>query len=740
MSDTKKIYQGADGRIVIENRHFSLRINENAVCESLILKKDGRELLDADADAKIFSLEEKRPFNNEIKLMYPNKRTTFAAKSVKLADGALVVHFDLVTFGARVEVDIKDEYVVFRLGEFIITEKDFCVGPTTTRKLNMDIPPVDTFRLVSLPVKRMENFGEWLNVTWDNSAAVAVIATMPQTRINHEKRGKGALMLTADAVRTIKLVGCSCALIVTEGKESMLDAIDAVECDFDLPRGVQSRRSGRLNSSALWTSDATPKNIDKYIEIAKTAGFSYILFYFTSFYKRISGYRLCANYDYSDDYPNGDEDVKTVLAKVRAAGLTPGIHFLQTHIGICSRYVTPVADHRLHLTRHFTLAKPLSETDTTVFVEEPTVDAPMHEDCRVLQFGGELIHYESYTDEPPYAFLGCKRGHFDTNVISHPLGQIGGTLDISEFGATSVYLNQDSSLADEIGDKLAHLYNLGFEFCYMDGSEGAKEPFDYHVSNAQYRVIKKFNKPPLFVEGAAKTHFGWHWLSGGNAFDTFPCDTFKDLIVEFPFEEARHMREDFTRVNFGWWQYYRDTQPDIYEFGTSRAAAFDCPVTMLCPGFSSNPVESAQSSIFDENRRTKDNLEVVRRWEEYRPCLTEEQKKMLRDPKQEHTLLKLEEGYALVPYNRAQAPAGITAYTFEYEGKAYATLWHKTGEGSLSLALDAKNLSYKDEFVGASLPVAEKGGRAVISVSDKAYLSGATLDAIQKALASAELL
>ena len=188
------------------------------------------------------------------------------------------------------------------------------------------------------------------------------------------------------------------------------------------------------------------------------------------------------------------------------------------------------------------------------------------------------------------------------------------------------------------------------------------------------------------------------------------------------------MKEDFTRVNFGWWKYYLETQPDIYEFGTSRAASWDCPITILLdlPEVRQNP-------------RTKDNLEVVRRWEEYRPLLTEEQKLALRSREQEHTLLKLSDGYALVPYDRAKAPDAITAYIFEYEGKAYATLWHKSGEGRLALSLDAKKLSYKDEFVGASLPVSEEDGKAVISVSDKSYLSGASKEELIEALRTATL-
>jgi hypothetical protein len=120
---------------------------------------------------------------------------------------------------------------VFRLGEFIITDKDFCVGPTTKRKLNMDIPPVDEFRLVSLPVKRMENFGEWLNVSWDETAAVNVLGVSPYAVIDSERR-KGYRVMTADVRRDLKLKNCTVALIATAANE-LMDAIDQLEQEND---------------------------------------------------------------------------------------------------------------------------------------------------------------------------------------------------------------------------------------------------------------------------------------------------------------------------------------------------------------------------------------------------------------------------------------------------------------------------------------------------------------------------
>ena len=57
------------------------------------------------------------------------------------------------------------------------------------------------------------------------------------------------------------------------------------------------------------------------------------------------------------DYPNKETDLKRMLDKIKAAGITPGLHFLHTHIGMKSRYVTPVPDRRLNLKMHYTLAK-----------------------------------------------------------------------------------------------------------------------------------------------------------------------------------------------------------------------------------------------------------------------------------------------------------------------------------------------------------------------------------------------
>ncbi|MBO5039938.1 MAG: hypothetical protein J6D09_02440 [Clostridia bacterium] len=700
-----------NGSIIIENTHLKLTLGLDGKAYSLICKDSGKECIDQNEIMPAFSVTEDRPVNNELKLSHPNKKMTFESKSAKIEGNALIIGFELVRFFAKIEVEERDEYVTFKLVDFPFAREG--IG-----NIDMDVPPVASMRLLQLPIKKMTKFGDWLSVVHDDETAVALVATSPFESITSHKQ-KDAIVLTADAVRGVKVIGCTAALVVNS-EDKLLDSIDTLEIDFDLPRGVQSRRSKHLNGNIYWTSCVNPTNVDKHIELATRMGMRYMLINYKAIVKEENRYSYCGDYDYLPEYPEGEKSLKEMLDKIKAAGIIPGFHFLQTFIGLNSRYVTPVADHRLNLIKHLTLSRPLGCDDTTIYVEENPTECPKHPKCKVLQFDGELIYYDSFSEEYPYRFEGCVRGYYNTNIIPHERGQIGGVLHICEFGATSVYINQESSLQDEIADKLAAIYNQGFEFAYFDGSEGTGAPFDFHVSNAQYRVLKKFNRPVLFSEGAAKSHFGWHYMSGGNAFDVFPADIFKEKIVEHPFEEAPRMAEDFTRVNFGWWNYNPLMMPDHYEYGNALAFSWDCPSTLKIRSL----------TFSDGNPRNKDNFEIFRRWGEVREknILTEKQKLSLRNYKQEHILLINEAGeYELAEYNRVEGAANgnddITAYTLTRNGKSYAVIWHTKGQGELTLPLDADTLTYEADLGGEKLQLIKDGNVTKLSVGDRAYLS-----------------
>lgn len=709
--------------IIIENRRFRLVVGEDCIAKSLIHKASGQECLDQNEPMALFSVTQPRPFNNEIKLAHPNKRTTFQANHLVQEDNKLIVGFETIPYHAEITLTVTDEYIAFCLSDFIIR-------PTDYSYLKFSPPPAESFRLLHLPIKHRKFFGEWLNVSWDDEVAVNVLGTSPYANIDAEKRANHRVMY-AEALRSVKMKGTEAALILSDGGEDLLDCIDRLEKDYDLPRGVESRRNPNIRSSYYRPFFLSPETVDRHIEYCKKCGFSFMLVYYLDFLDG-PGYRKLGDYvDYKPCYPDGLETLKAVVKKIKDAGITPGLHFLQTHIGINSSLVTPRASHKLHLTKHFTLSRPISEEDTTIYVEENPENTVMCPECRVLRFGTELISYESYTTEYPYCFQGCQRGHWGTIVESHPMGLIGGILDISEFGATSVYLDQNSSLQDEVADKLAEIYDAGFEFAYYDGSEGTNEPYAFHVANAQYRVWKKLNPKPIFCEAAAKSHFGWHMLSGGNAFDQFRPDVFKKMTRLHPFEEAIHLKQDFTRMNFGWWGLYANmTQPDHWEYGCCLCSVCDCPASI-----------NGYIPDLDENARTDDVMEIVRRWEEVRVrnLLTPAQKQeVINDPDQERILLINEAGeYELVPYYQLEtADEKLRAFRFTRQGKQWVVYWHACGEGKLQLELPG--IVLRDDLAAAPIVPDESG---LLPLDKRRYIcTDASQEAVEAAFRKAAII
>ncbi len=160
----------------------------------------------------------------------------------------------------------------------------------------------------------------------------------------------------------------------------------------------------------------------------------------------------------------------------------------------------------------------LGEEESTIYVEQNPALSTMANNRRVLKIGNELFSCEGYTTTPPYTFHCCLRGIDGTTPGTDPVGFMFGLLGVSEFGATSVYIDQNSSLQDEVPDEIANIWDAGFQFFYFDGSGGENPPFWHHVANAQYREFRKLRPQPILAEGAAKTHFSWDMLAGGRRF------------------------------------------------------------------------------------------------------------------------------------------------------------------------------------------------------------------------------
>ena len=705
--------------IIIENDLMKLVLSADGYSKSLLCKATGTECLVQGKNVALSTITEPRPYQNEVKLAYPNKKTTFKSNRIRKEGDKLIIGYELIPWESTVEINIKPDYIAFTLEEFNLTE-DY--GITMTE------PPISEMWFLRLPVKNLGHWGDWLNVIWDEKVAVNILAAGPYTNADSEE-GEGYRILQAGVDEKVKMTGVT-AVLITCAKDQLLDKIAVVENDYNIPGGVASRRHELYNASYYWTSNVTPLNVDEHIKYAKMGGFRLMNIYYPAFLES-RGYRLIGNYDiFRSEYPNGKADLRAMLKKIKDAGITPGCHFLHSHIGRDSRYVTPVPDHRLNLLRIFTLKQQLSKTDTTIYVEQNPQNSTMAGNRRVLKIGTELISYRGYTTEPPYMFYGCKRGIDKTTINAQPVGYMFGLLDVSEFGATSVYIDQYSDLQDEVADYIADIWEAGFEFLYFDGSEGVNPPFWFHVANAQWRVFSKLKPEPVFAEGAAKTHFSWHMLTGGNAFDIFPPEKLKAETIKHPFREAPRMQDNFTRLNFGWLGYWLPgektigTQPDQLEFVTSKAAAWDCPVSI-----------HANPAVLAQHPRTADNFEVFRRWEEVRAkkWLTEEQKLMLRDPDQEFTLLVNEKNeFELVPCEQIKDVANgrreVIAFTFKRNNDLYAVYWHISGDKKIQLPVKSSDLTLmRDIGIEIEISSGQLAGYTVLPAGNRHYIKTTVL-------------
>jgi len=717
--------------VLIENDEISLIISQDGIAKSLVHKPTGTECLIGNKKVPISTITEPRPYQNEVKLAYPNKKTTFKSNKVRKEGDKLIIGYELIPWEATVKIKATPDYLAFTMEAFNLTE-DY--GITMTE------PPISEMWFLRLPVRNLGHWGDWLNVIWDDKVAVNVIAADPCANADSEE-GDGYRILEAGVDEKVKLTGVTAALI-TCAKDNLLDKIAKVEEDFNLPHGVASRRHNLYNASYYSASNVIPANVDEHIKYAKMGGFRLMKIGYSSFLES-RGYRLIGNYNiYRPEYPNGKADLKAMLTRIKEAGITPGCHFLHSHIGRDSKYVTPDADHRLNLLRIFTLKQALGKKDSTIYVEQNPQNSTMAGNRKVLKIGTELISYKGYTTSPPYMFYGCERGIDETTINAQPAGYMFGLLDVSEFGATSVYIDQYSDLQDEVAAGIADLWDAGFEFFYFDGSEGVNPPFWYHVAGAQYRVFSKLKPEPVFAEGAAKTHFSWHMITGGNAFDVFRPEKLKEETIKHPFREAPRMQDNFTRLNFGWLGYWLPgektigTQPDQLEFVTSKAAAWDCPVSV-----------SGNLNMLAQHPRTADNFEVFRRWEEARAqkWLTDEQKQMLRNPEQEFILLINEKNEPeLVPYNKilnvANGSRDVIAFTFQRNKDLYAVYWHISGDKQLELPVSSSDITLM-ESLGQEISTRANGNNTVLPAGKRRYIKTSTLseDDLIKAFGNARI-
>jgi hypothetical protein len=109
---------------------------------------------------------------------------------------------------------------------------------------------------------------------------------------------------------------------------------------------------------------ARPEELNWHIHFAHMAGLRAMDVYYRVFCK------TAGHFPWREEYPRGIEDVKRLIGRIAAAGITPGIHIHYSKVDKADEYVTPRPDPRLNLTANFALRESLDEHAQTITVEQ----------------------------------------------------------------------------------------------------------------------------------------------------------------------------------------------------------------------------------------------------------------------------------------------------------------------------------------------------------------------------------
>ncbi len=694
----------AEDVVVLENAAMRLCLSPKGYALSLTDKGSGQECLDtASAHLPLCTLTQNRPYDNENFLMFPARPTVFPSNKITYDGAFLYVEFENTADIAVIGVEIKDDYIAFNLNRI-----DYRIEKIGVKRRT----EIDALTFLQLPVRRREHYGEWLNVTWDDRSGVCLMGTDPRTRIDSYSDRAG-LVLWAGSDVNVSLTGVGAALVVASG-DDMLSRIDVVEKDFGLPRGVQSRRDAKYRCSYYELRDVTTANIDEHIKNALAGGFKTIVIYYPDF-----AY-TCGHFLWNENFPGRLEDLKEITSKIKRAGLVPGFHIHYSKVSIDDPYICGgVPDSRMNYPVTLLLHSDISAGDSQIEVDGFVQGLYTEDERRIVRIGDELIEYASFTTDRPYLLKDCKRAVLGTTAADHKAGSSVRLLDVDTW-PRFVRIDQNTGLQDEIARNIADIYcAAGFEFVYFDGAEDVPQPYWYNVSRAQMSVYEKLDPKPLFSEGALKSHFGWHILSRGNAFDLFRPEDIRTAMKRYTLACAGRIADDFTSVNFGWADYLAPgkctigSQPDMYEYIFSKALAWDSPVSVM------GKLEQIRS-----HPRTKDNFEVMRRWETAKlsDAFTAGQKEMLKDPDREFVLLYEKGKPCLYEYELAVESDFLRAFSFTRHGKTALVYWapglSQRSEICLPYELAHKHIRLTD-IDGKTIRVSRRGDKAVIPLGER---------------------
>ncbi len=526
----------------LKTRNATIRIGDDASILSLTENGSGRELIAQ--SLPMISIQQA-------------SGQTLHARRMHISDGLLVAEFPQAGGSVSLRVDANDDY--------------FVVTPVA-----VDVADVQRLTFLQLAPQPQQYIGSMAGLASDDDSGVCLRSLAIEVGVS---LGGQPVRMQATTSAEHGLTGHSAGLAAGPRGE-LIPMLRAMAKNESVPQsdfgGPWAMDAESVRGSYLF-ADLAAKDTDAWIDLARRGGFTNI--HLHGWWQSLGHYQPRKSY-----FPNGLSDMQATAERIRAAGLTPGFHTLTACISSNDPWVTPAASADLIAAKHYTLAKPISATDTTLLINEPP--GAGHDliwsysgSGNALRLGSELVRYSRISATAPYAFLDCERGAFGTQAAEHTQDT---AVDYLQQRYLAFYPEPDSPLASDLADQIAQVYNAcGMQMIYFDGSEGMGSR--YGIDAMRWAIFKRLNGG--VTEASEWGHNSWWFHSRLGAWDhpVWGMKQFHDAHIRLA---SRFRLSDLLVPQLGWWaprgpsEFARGHFPDEMEYFAAKNLSIDGPMSI----------------------------------------------------------------------------------------------------------------------------------------------------------------
>jgi len=409
---------------------------------------------------------------------------------------------------------------------------------------SLSVPGVDTLTFLDVPVAPAKYRASMTHMFSDDADAVCLRGyELPVEMTLSEAPARLKVSTTAQH----GLTGWRAGLAAGPKSEmpAMLRAMAAAAGAPVSKLGGPWALGAEANRGSYLFADLSYAAVDDWIELARRGGFSTL---------HIHGWwETLGHYDVNRRlFPNGLADLKDAVARIHAAGLKAGLHILSGCIDPRDAWVTPEASPHLIASATYTLARPMTPTDTVICVNEKP--AASHDvvftydgNGNAIRIGTEIVQYSEVVTNPPYAFVRCQRGAFNTRPAAHAAGERAAYLQQRYL---AFYPEPGSPLADALADRIATVFNTcQANQIYFDGSEGMMSR--YGIDHMRHAIFKRL-RGDVLVESSWHGAHNWWFHSRIGAWDhaTWAVKRFHDVHIDYV---AKVRDKYLLEPQMGWW-------------------------------------------------------------------------------------------------------------------------------------------------------------------------------------------